>query len=287
MKLADTASLRNHPALINVGTLTNAGSSAFQVPVVGLNGTDIMSAVSDGSSVSNTSLTSTGITVTIARQALRYDITDLAKLTNPVAGGMGVDIDGIATAMVTSFDMRFTQLIAALSSGLSNSVGSTGTALTVANFYNAIFQLQLTSNDGVFTAVLHPKQVNDLVSSLRSETGPGQWLATSQDQVQAKGQGYRGNLFGVDVFTSTYAPSANAGADRLGMMFSHGAFGYAMGSPAPIRGAIDTIYPAGTPVVVELERDSAYALTKVVGNAYMGVAELQDAKGVGMLSRHE
>ena len=285
LKLADRAELYKAPQFINFGTLNGTGSSALQVPVVGLAGTDLMAAVGDGSSVANTSITSSAATITIARQALRYDITDLASLTDPLASGAGVGIEGLANSMAIAFGMRLTQMITALSSGLSQSVGTTTVALTVSTFFDAIYKLQLQSNDGEFAAVLAPQQINHLINSLRSETGPGQYVAATQDQIAAKGQGFRGMLFGVSLYTSSTVPTANAGADRLGMMTATGAIGYATGSPAPVQGAGAIILPAGSQVVVELERDAASGLTKVIGNSFAGVAEIQDLKAVGILSK--
>ena len=285
LKLADRAELYKAPQFLNFGSLNGTGSSALQVPVVGLAGTDLMAAVGDGSSVANTSITSSAATITIARQALRYDITDLASLTDPLASGAGVGIEGLANSMAIAFGMRLTQMITALSSGLSQSVGATTVALTVSTFFDAIYKLQLQSNDGEFAAVLAPQQINHLINSLRSETGPGQYVAATQDQIAAKGQGFRGMLFGVSLYTSSTVPTANAGADRLGMMTATGAIGYATGSPAPVQGAGAIILPAGSQVVVELERDAASGLTKVIGNSFAGVAEIQDLKAVGILSK--
>jgi hypothetical protein len=219
--------------------------------------------------------------VTIARQALRRQISDLAQLTS--AGiALDVTLDNIAADMVLAYNKRVTTMIAALSSGFSSSVGSTGVDLTVANFYAAIFGLQLNSADGMFTAIMHPQQINDLISSLRSETGPGQYLATSQDQVQAKGPGFRGNLFGVDIFASANVPTANSSADYLGMMIAPGAIGVATATAAPILGG--ATIASQSPILVELERDASSGSTIVVGSAFVGVAELDDLRGIGILS---
>lgn len=285
LKLADRAELYKAAQFLDFGTLNGSGSSALQVAVVGLAGTDLMAAVGDGSSVANTSITSSAATITIARQALRYDITDLASLTDPLTAGAGVGIEGLANSMAIAFGMRLTQMITALSSGLSQSVGSTTVALTTGTFFDAIYKLQLQSNDGEFAAVLAPQQINHLINSLRAETGPGQYVAATQDQIAAKGQGFRGMLFGVALYTSSTVPTANAGADRLGMMTATGAIGYATGSPAPIQGAGAIILPAGSQVVVELERDAASGLTKVIGNSFAGVAEISDLKAVSVLSK--
>ena len=280
-KLTDKASLVNHPYILNFGNLNGSGSSALQVPVVGLGGYNAMAAVADGSAASNTAITTGAATITIARQALVRQISDLAQLTSN--GPMNVTVEALAEDMVGAFNKRVTAMLCGLSSGFSTSVGSTGVNLSVSTFYDAIFSLQLTANDS-FMAILHPQQINDLVSSLRSETGPGQYLAATQEQVQAKGPGYRGSLFGVELFGSTLVPTANAGADYLGYMFSKGAVGYATGSAAPVRGAADVILPAGTPIVVELGRSAEAGLSTIVGSAFVGVAELDDARGVGIVS---
>lgn len=282
-KLTDKASLVNHPYILAFNGMNGMGSSALQVPVVGLGGYNAMAAVADGTAATNTAITSAAATITIARQALVRQISDLASLTNSVAGGMGVSVDGLAEDMVGAFNKRVTAMLCGLSSGFSTSVGSTGTNMSVATFYDAIFALQLVANDS-FMAIMHPQQINDLISSLRSETGPGQYLAATQEQVNAKGPGYRGTLFGVELFGSTQVPTANAGADYLGYMFSRGAVGYATGSAAPVRGAGEIILPAGTPIVVELARSAEAGLSTIVGSAFVGVAELDDARGVGILS---
>jgi len=153
----------------------------------------------------------------------------------------------------------------------------------VTTFYSAIFQLQLNSANGPLTAILAPQQLNDLMSSLRSETGPGQYLAPTQEMLNAHGQGYAGTLFGVDIFKSANGvPTANAGADYLGMMIAPGAIGMAMASVSPVMGATTT-QPV-SPVTVEFERDASNGSTIIVGSCLMGVAELDDAKGVGILS---
>ena len=279
-KLTDTASLVNHPSITQLRSMNGSGSTVVQVPVVSW-GANAMASVAENATVSNTALTSTNVNVTIARQALRRQISDLAMLT---ATGIPLDVtlDNIAADMVLAYNKRVTTMIAALSSGFSSSVGSTTVDLTVANFYAAIFGLQLNSADGMFTAILHPQQINDLISSLRSETGPGQYLATSQDQVQAKGPGFRGNLFGVDIFASANVPTATAGADYLGMMIAPGAIGVATATAAPMVGA--PTLPSQSPIVVELERDASSGSTIVVGSAFVGVAELDDLRGIGILS---
>ena len=281
IKLVDTATLVNHPAILQLRSMNGSGSTAVQVPVVSW-GADAMASVAESSSVTNTALTTAAATITIARQALRRQISDLAQLT---ATGVPLDVtlDNIATDMVMAYNRRVTTMITALSSGFSTAVGTTNVALTVANYYASIFALQLVANDGQFVAVMHPKQINDLISALRSETGPGQYLTPTQDQMNAKGPGYRGQLFGVDIFSSTLVPFTNTTTDRLGMMMAPGALGIATATAAPIIGATTSI-PV-SPIVVEYERDASSGSTIIVGSAFVGVGEIDDAKGVAILSK--
>lgn len=275
-KLYDTASLVNHPSILKINAAP--GSTAIQVPVISW-GADAMASVAENASVSNTALTTAAATITLARQALRRQISDLAQAT---ATGVPLDVtvESIATDFVAAWNKRGTTMLTALASGFSNSVGSTGVDLSVANFYAAIFQLQLTANAGQFVAILHNQQINDLMSSLRSESGPGQWLQSSQEMLNAKGPGYKGVLFGVDVFGSNTV--ANNGVDYTGMMIAPNAIGMATASVSPVMGAT-TIQPA-SPVTVEFERDASGGSTIMVGSLLAGVAEIDDAKGVAILS---
>lgn len=278
IKLYDIASLVNHPSILKIKAAP--GSTAVQVPVISW-GADGMAAVAENASVSNTSLASTAATITLARQALRRQISDLAQATAQDVP-LDVTVDNIANDMVSAYNKRATTMLTALASGFSNSVGSTGVDLSVTAFYNAIFSLQLTANSGQFVAVLHNQQINDLMSSLRSETGPGQYLAATQEMLVAKGPGFKGQLFGVDIFGSNTVATANAGADYLGMMFAPQAIGMATASVSPVMGSTTT-QPV-SPVTVEFERDASGGSTVIVGSVLCGVGEIDDAKGVGILS---
>ena len=129
---------------------------------------------------------------------------------------------------------------------------------------------------------LHPRQLADFQASLRAEAGPSQFVAATQEMLNIKGQGFAGTLYGVDVFKSSFVPTANAGADYLGMMIAPGAIGLATGTAAPVMGS-ETIVPQ-SPIVVEFERDASNGSTIIVGSAFVGVGEIDDAKGVGILS---
>jgi len=278
--LADRGSLRGQPAIVNYGDLSGRGSTVLEVPQAGLDGYDRMAAVAENASTSNTALTDASPSITIARQALQYQISDLANITDSV----GLDTDRLAASMVGSYDMRFTEMICQITDDFTATAGSSGVDMVVADWYDAQFALTQSSVTGPYLAILHPVQLTDFQSSLRAEAGAVQYVPATAEMLAIKGPGFAGSFNGVDIFASSHVPTANAGADRAGGMFGAGAVGYATGSLTAVRGAGGLVLPAGTPVVVEFERDAAGAMTTVVGNGFLGVAIVEDGRGVSIIT---
>ena len=280
--LADRFSLRNHPSIANFGNISGRGSSVLSIPQAGLDGYDLMTAVGgETAAAANVALTDNSADITIARFALRREISDLANMTDSV----GLTVERLAADMVGGYEMAVTNSICDVIDGFTTTAGTSGVDLSVDDFFSALFSLEQANVPTPYVAVLHPVQVTDLQSSIRGEGGALQYIAATQDMLAAKGQGFAGSFLGVDIFKSSKVPTANAGADRAGAMMGYGAVGMAEGSVRPIAalgGALQ--FPAGTVIAVEYERTSATALTSITGNAYFGVAKLQDAMGVSIVS---
>ena len=278
LKLGDRASLMNHPAIAYVGDVGNSGSSAKKVGIIGA-GLDAMASVADGVAAESIALTNATVTITVARQALYRGVTDLAGQTWASIGEL---VSYLADDMVGAAMLRAQTLITTAAS-FTTVVGTSGAALTVTNIFSAIAALEAQSCPGPFLAVVSPKQLTDFQSSLRSETGALQWIPATAELLAIKGQGYAGTYLGIDFFVSSKC--VTSGADKLGFVISYGAIGYADGTPAPIMGSGGVIYPMGTKMYVEMGRTPESALTKIVGNYYVGVAELQDLMGVQLTTR--
>ena len=278
--LADRASIANHPAIAYYGDIAGAGSTALEVGLAGLDGYDLMASVAENAATANTALTDASPAITVARQGLQYQISDLATMTSSI----GLDADRLAASMVGSAVLRLTEMIANVADDFTSTVGATTVDMTVDNWFSAQFTLTQNSVPGPYLALLHPVQLTDFQSSLRSETGPLQFHTPSADVLAIKGPGYAGSFGGVDIFASSKVPTANAGADRAGAMMGAGAIGYADGSVSAIRGASGLVLPAGTKIVVEFERDAAYAYTKVVGSYYCGTSIIEDGRGVSLIT---
>jgi hypothetical protein len=281
LKLADRASLHNHPSIVNFGSMAGRGSAALQVPIIGLDGSDLLASAADGAVVANTTLTSAAATLTIGRYALRYDLTDLG---GAITDSIGLNAQRLAESMVGSTLMAFQNALCDVIDGFTATAGSTGVDMSVDDFYSAQFALTLASVSGPYIAVLHPRQLADFQSSLRAEYGATQFVLATQEMLSIKGQGFAGMFNGVDIFVSSKVPTANAGADRAGAMFGYGAVGYVEGSPFPIVGAAGVVTPAGSPVVVEFDRIVGGGTTSILASYYLGIGKLQDAMGVSIIT---
>jgi hypothetical protein len=281
--LTDQASMRTSGAISFMGDVAGMGSDTMRVRYAGLDGYDSFAATAaENTDVSETALTDASADIAVVRAALRYDIGDLANLT----GVPGADVDPfrLAQSMVGSFEQYFNALVGDAIDSATASVGASGTNLSVDNWFSAMAALEVASVPGPYFAILYPQQLSDLKQSLRSENNALQEMTATQDLMKIFGQGFVGNFLGVNTYVSTDVNTANAGADSVGGMFGEKAIGYAIGTPRPLAGAGGEVRAAGTPVVVEFQRDASAALTEIVGHAYCGVSLLEDSRCVQIIT---
>jgi len=281
--LKDSVNLRNTPFVDFVGSINGMGSDTIRVRQAFLDGesgfTEFTGATEENA-VANTALVDSHTDVVCKRQSLAYSITDLASMT-----GMGADIDPfrIAEHIAKSYDALFAKLTAALFGGFTAIVGA-GAAMSVDTFIDGIQTLEAASSNkgapGPYVCVLHPAQYAELQDSIRSESSILAFNPASYEAISAKGSHYKGTFMGVEIYTSSYV--TNDGTDYAGAMFAPGAIGYATGMPNALPGAVEAMEMGE--VMVEMDRDAAKALTKVVGHAYLGMAILENARGVEMAS---
>ncbi len=274
--LHDAASIRNSGALLFAGDVAGIGSDAITLRYAGLDGKEPMNTVGDGSEITSSNLTTATQDITVGRIGLRYDLTDLAALTKL---GSDIDVFRLSESMAGAFESRFMEMVCATFTGFASSAGTSGVDMSVDDFMDALYLLEIADNPSQLFCVLHPRQIADLQSSIRNETANAiAFNPAHHDLLKSLGQGFVGDFMGVQVHKSSFCPIN--GANREGAMFSAGAIGYALGTPVPLAAPSGEIRPAGTPVLVEMERDSAFSLTKIVGTAYTGAAIIEQARGV-------
>jgi len=169
--------------------------------------------LTEGTDAANSAINTTSVSVTADEAGLMITVTDML-LNSAGIGGLEPYAAEMGKALANKID---TDLLTEVGD-FTTTVGATTVDITEANFLEAIFQLEQGQAKGPFVAVLHPVQVNDLRIALSATTGAvwGSASAPSSDL------GAFNSLYGVDVFQSTNCQTANAGADRQGVMMPMG-----------------------------------------------------------------
>tara|TARA_R110000824_G_scaffold102050_5_gene242180 strand:- start:270 stop:1223 length:954 start_codon:yes stop_codon:yes gene_type:complete len=279
--LADMASIRRTGALRFLGDVSGSGSDAVTMRFSSLGAKTPFASADEYDDVAPTGLTTSTSTCTVSRSTLRWDISDLASMT-----GFGADLDpfSIAASMAQSAEARINELICSTFGSASATAGTSTAALSLDSFFDAQFALELASNTGEYYCILHPKSLSQLVDSLRGESNNAlAYAPATADMLAIKGQGYAGTLLGVNIFKSAYVQKNGGLTDYLGAMMSSGGVAYAIGTPGPMVGATE-LRPAGSPVVVEFQRDSSNALTEIIGHLYAGCAISEQDRIVQLIS---
>ncbi len=276
--LHDEMSLRTTGSILNLGQINGTGSAASTIRYAGLDGLDPFAGFAETALVPETPFTDASAQIAVGRCALRRDISDLANIT-----GLQQDVDPLrlAESMVGGYEQFFNILAGAAINTLTTSVGAAGVNMTVDNFYDAMFALEIASVPGPYTCLLSPNQLADFQDSLRAEGGAAQYMPATADMLMAKGQGYQGNFLGIDVYRSDKV-FVDGGGDAHGGMWGLGCMGYKTGAVQnPLGGFVTS---PNSEIVVEFERIAVAATTVIVGHGYLGLSVLEDARGAQIVT---
>jgi len=279
--IADRVDLRH--TVFYADDPAGSGSAAVKIPQVQFD--EKMAAVAEGADVGNSALGDGSVTLTVARQALRYDTTDLMQL---VSNGK-VDIPRLGAGIAMGAVRRASELIALAIDGFSTTAGGVAVDFDVDTFYDAQFALEEADVPGgpVFW-VTKPKQFTQFQSALRGEGGAIQFQGSTAELLAMKSQGYKGSFNGVDIWTSSQVQDDGSG--YYGGMFAYGAVAGAEATPSLDESKIPVspflqVAVDDSAIWVELERSAAGGLTKVVGNYYAAFGINEDARGVTTIGK--
>jgi N4-gp56 family major capsid protein len=217
-------------------------------------------AITEGDLVSNTAVSTSGVTLTVATNAIRTMVSDLsvASSSSNVVADLGrLFGEGIARKI----DKDLTALFAGFSAGK----GDYSAAITAADIFESVAKLRGAGVDAAnIVCVLHPEIAYDLKKALTTNGNVAFTAGAFGDAAnQAMVNGYVGMLAGVPVFeTSNIDYDTNAG-DFPGAVFHRDALGLAMIGD----------------VSIETARRIDYLSTEVVASCHYGVGELQDGLG--------
>ena len=219
-------------------------------------------AVTEGDEVDNTAVSTSGATLTVATNAIRTLVTDLAvasSASNVVADLGKVFGEGIARKIDAD-------LLALFDGFSTNALGDGSTAITPAVIFQAVAKLRTAGVplEGI-VCVLHPAIAYDLKAALTTG-GNTAFYAAAMGPVanQAMQEGFIGQLAGVPVFESANMANTGTAGDFKGGVFHRDALGLAMIGD----------------IQIETQRRASFLGTDVVASCHYGVGELYDGYGV-------
>lgn len=217
-------------------------------------------AITEGNEVTNTAVSTSGVTLTVQTNAIRTMVSDLsvaASASNVVADLGRLFGEGIARKI----DKDLTALFAGFSAGKGDYTG----AITAADIFESVAKLRGQGVDASgIVCVLHPEIAYDLKKALTTNGNVAFTAGAFGDAAnQAMINGYVGQLAGVPIFeTSNIDYDTNAG-DFPGAVFHRDALGLALIGD----------------VQIETARRIDYLSTEIVASCHYGVGELQDSLG--------
>lgn len=217
-------------------------------------------AITEGDIVANTAVSTGGVTLTVATNAIRTMVSDLsvtASGSNVVADLGRLFGEGIARKI----DKDLTALFAGFSAGKGDYTGQ----ITAADIFESVAKLRGQGVDPAgIVCVLHPEIAFDLKKALTTNGNTAFTAGAFGDAANsAMVNGYVGSLAGVPIFeTSNIDYDTNAG-DFPGAVFHRDALGLAMIGD----------------VQIETARRIDYLSTEIVASCHYGVGELQDGLG--------
>lgn len=281
--LADRNALPSAPAIAAgyAGSIRGRESNVLKVSHIGLMGYNLLVAGTEGTAISNTALSDGSTSITVVPYAKDYERSDLMQgIRSGLLGQESFALDALVSASATKLSV-----IANLVDNFATTVGVSGSNATFAQYLEAIALLEIAKVQGPYFALLHPRQWADIRADVATASGGAiQFNAGSQRVIDAmKGLGAQGMLAGVDVWTSTHVPTANAGADRAGGMFGAGAILHA-DMEVDVEGNPDAIALDGGRVLFERVRTARAQLTAWVTTMYFGAAEGIDECGVSVIT---
>lgn len=217
-------------------------------------------AITEGDLVTNTAVSTSGATLTVATNAIRTMVSDLS-----VAGSSSNVVADLGRLFGEAIARKIDKDLTALFAGFSAGKGDYTTQLAAADIFESVAKLRGAGVDpSGIVCVIHPEIAYDLKKALTTNGNvaftAGAFGAVANEAMQA---GYVGQLAGVPVFeTSNIDYDTNAG-DFPGAVFHREALGLAMIGD----------------VQIETARRIDYLSTEVVASCHYGVGELQDGLG--------
>lgn len=273
LSLADRNSFLQHPvvAASMIGDISGGNSTTAKKQVYGY-GADLMVSEVEGTGVSATTLGDTSVSATVGGFALRRD---MSSLVTSIVGS-----DRLGAAQLIGEDLAVAAQMAlcnsfAAATTFTNSVGGTGTDLTLATVLSALATFRTNNMRGPIMGLLHSIQWSDLSTNIAtSGSGSIQFDQQGAQLARYTGGAFQGSFLGVDWFASNQVRLSGDGADRLGALVGPDGVVWATSTPTVDNPAIQSLVGAGAlPMLIDLNRDAGAGNSELVGRVFFGTAK--------------
>lgn len=213
--------------------------------------------LTEGNEIDNTEVATSSAVLTVATNAIRTLVTDLARTSS--ASNVVADIGRLfGEAMARKIDVDLIGLF----SGFSVGAGAADAAMSAATLAQAIAKLRAGGVPSENLAcVLNPYVAYDLKSALTNTFANPNAGVVQNDAMRT---GYVGTLFGVPVFESSNLANNGTAGDYVGAVFHRDALGLAMIGD----------------ISIETQRRASYLGDDIIASCHYAVGELYDAYGV-------
>jgi len=214
--------------------------------------------LTEGTDMTSTTVSTSSVSVTVGEVGAQVLLTDLAAM------GAGNPAEELGTVLGNAIATKMDTDLIALFDGFSDSIGSAGAEITVADLFKAAATLRANKVTGVINAVVHPYQAYQLKANLTNTfANPN----GGDLQNEAMRNGYVGTIAGINVYESANV-SIDGNDDAKGAVFAPEALAIAMKRDFQI----------------EPQRDASNRAFELNATAIYGVGELDDSFGVEILS---
>jgi hypothetical protein len=232
----------------------------------------------EGSDLANTELTTADATFSISEYGVMRVITDSVLESSQSAASLLAMIipDGAAILAAAGNDDG-----CALFAGLSNSSGSTGVNMLVADVDDAIYDLAERGAQGELVGVFDHQGIRDFQDALSATNAAAAVYQSAADRlmnVQASGdagrnvEGYVLSYKNVPIYRTGLTDTANTGADVVSAIFVRGDIESQRGTAAFGQGSLREFRP-------ETERTASLRATEFVMTMRWGCGEIGDTFG--------
>jgi N4-gp56 family major capsid protein len=241
--------------LVKTYDIANVSGTTIQIPKYG---TITAADIAEETDLSSSALQTTSTDVVIKTVGASVLLSDLSTM-----GGQGNVAAEVGTVLGNAIAKKIDADIIALFDGFSQEIGTAGTAITVANIFEAVAKIRANAYTGELACVLSPMQAYHLKSALTGSNAFSNDVAN-----EAMVRGFVGSIAGVNVYEHS-GVAVDGNGDSKGAVFA----------PEAMAMALKRDF------IIEEQRDASARATELVATAYYGVAELDDGFGVELLTK--